>query len=109
MFGEWRMVNSKWFIPSPFTGYSLTNAVRQLAPATLVDDLVNLLVGQVLVVVEADLHHRRRAAGAEALDFGERELTVLGRLSGLDAESLHALRRDAPRAHDLAREGLADL
>src|ERR1044071_10201334 len=93
----------------PFTIYSLTNSVRQLAAPALVDNLVDLLVGQVLVVVEADLHHRRGAAGAEALDQRDRELPVRRRLAGLDAEAAaHALGH-LRLAHDLARERLADL
>src|SRR3712207_2790217 len=101
------MVSSIHYLPS--TIYSLTDAVRKLAPLAPVDDLADLLVGQVLVVVEADLHHRRGAAGAEALDLGEREHAVLGRLPRLDAEPLGALRREPAGAHDFAREGLADL
>src|SRR5947209_5626111 len=66
--------------------FNLSDAVRHLAAPALLDQLVNLLGRQVLVVVEADLHHRRGAAGAEALDLGERELSVTGRLARLDAE-----------------------
>src|SRR5204862_3234024 len=61
------------------------------------------------VVVEPDLQHRRGAAGAEALDLGERELPVFGRLARLDAQASRAVLGDFVRAEELARERLANL
>jgi hypothetical protein len=42
--------------------------------------------GQVLVVVVVDLHHGRVGAGAQALDFGEGEEAVGGRLAVVDSQ-----------------------
>src|SRR5205814_9692762 len=93
---------------SRFTAFS-SHTVRQFAALALLDQLVNLLGRQVLVVVKPDLHHRRGAAGAEALDLGERELPVFGRLARLDAQASRAVLGDFVRAEDLARERLANL
>src|SRR5215213_11400369 len=71
--------------------------------------LIDLFRRQVLVIVEVDLKHRRCAARAETFDFTQRETPVSRSLADFDPELLRTMFGDFPRAHDLARERLADL
>src|ERR1044072_2357913 len=103
------MVFTKTQNLTPKTCLSLPHAVRQLAALALVDDFVNLLGRQVLVVVEADLHHRRGAARAETFDQRDGALLTRRRLSGLDAKAAARRLGDLRLPHDFARERVANL
>src|SRR3989304_6052030 len=75
----------------------------------LVEDPVDRLDRQVLVVLVVDLHHRRRAAGAQALHLRQGELPVRGRLPGPDAELLRYVLDQMLRPEEGARDVPADL
>jgi hypothetical protein len=56
-----------------------------LAGLELVDDVLDVLVGQVLVEVVIDLHHRRVHARTQTLHLGQREQPIVGRVTRFDA------------------------
>src|SRR5260221_14604127 len=64
---------------------------------------------EILVEIVVDLDDRRVDAGAEALDFGEREFAVRGGLADADAEFLAACLDDLVGAAQPARRRRADL
>src|SRR6478672_12333397 len=53
----------------------------RLAGCERVEDRAHALLGQILVIVVVDLDHRRVGAGAEALDLGQCEQAILGRVA----------------------------
>jgi hypothetical protein len=68
-------------VPLPGVGSDETRPVCEptFTGATggeIVEQLVEILFRQIFVIVVVDLHHRRIAAGAEALDFEPRERAV---------------------------------
>src|SRR4051812_24662439 len=78
--------------------------------AQVVEQRVDLLVREVLVeLLAVDLEHWRRSARPEALDLGDREETVLGRVAARDTETALDVTDDVVGAHDHARRRAADL
>jgi hypothetical protein len=56
--------------------------------------LIDFFESQIIVVCIVHLHRRRVATGSKALDFCQRELAVVGRLTFLDAESFRHVVKD---------------
>src|SRR5262245_51599935 len=83
------------------------SAIRRLREAR--EHRVGLLAGQVFDVGVVDLHHRRGAAGGEALDLGEGEAAIGRRLADADAELVLEVRDDLLGAEQRAREVRAHL
>src|SRR5690606_35060560 len=71
--------------------------------------LVDLVVRQVFVKIEPDLHHRCGTAAAEAFDHGYSEFSVLCGLAGMYPEFRTNMISYRGLAHDLARQRLAYL
>jgi hypothetical protein len=82
---------------------------RNLARRHLVDERRQFLGRQVLVVILADLGHRRVGAGAEALDLFPRELAVGAELMRLRRDLVAADADQVLRPADHAGRGAADL
>src|SRR5918993_1661347 len=59
----------------------LRAGLGRLAAGERVEDCAHALLGEVLVIIVVDLDHWRIRAGAEALDLGQREQAVFGRVS----------------------------
>jgi len=70
---------------------------------------IRLFDGHVFVVGVVDLYHRAGAAGAEVLDFSQREHAVTRRLSAIDAERFFKVPDDVARAHEHGRDVGVDL
>src|SRR5665647_2353818 len=56
----------------------LRSRLRRIAGGEAVEHLAEAFLGQVLVGILPDQHHRRVDAGAEALDFLPAEVAILG-------------------------------
>src|SRR4051812_11052677 len=65
------------------------------APSTsrdqAVEDAIDLLGRQVLVIALVDLHHRGGAASGQALGGAQRDASVFGGFTDVDAETLLAV------------------
>jgi hypothetical protein len=72
-------------------------------------DLIDLFESQIVVVRIVHLHCRRVTTGSKALDFCQRKLSVVGRLTFLDAESFRHVVKDFFTAKQKARDVCADL
>ena len=82
---------------------------RHLAGGEFVEDLAEALSGQVLVIVLADLRHRRIRASAQTFDLFPREFAVGGDLMRLGGDLVLADRDQILGAADHAGRGAADL
>ena len=82
---------------------------RHLAGGELVEDLGEALRGEILVVILADLRHRRVGAGPETLDLFPRELAVGGDLVCLRRDLVLADRHQILGTADHAGRSAADL
>src|SRR5262245_5998974 len=74
----------------------------------LVDDPVERLDREVLVELVVDLHHRRLAAGGQALGGLERELAVLAGLVQAASEALLQVPLQLPPAPQVTRQRATD-
>ena len=74
-----------------------------------VENLLDLLFGQVFIVVVVHLHHRRGAAGGQTFHFGQRESAIRGGLSAFDAKFLLEKRRHFLGAAQRAGKRAANL
>src|SRR5436305_1857813 len=61
----------------------LRTGLGRIAGSKAVEHLAKAFLGQILIGVLADHHHRRVHAGAEALDLLPAEIAVLGEMEGI--------------------------
>src|SRR6516225_9228938 len=81
----------------------------RIAAGKAVEHLAKAFLGQVLVGVFPDQHHRRVHAGAQALDLLPAEIAVLGEVKLIVMDAALAELDDVGRAAQAARRGTADL
>src|SRR3954469_17479771 len=68
----------------------LRTGLGRIARSKAVEHLAEGFLGQVLIGVLADQHHRRIHAGPEALDLFPAEIAVLGEMEGLVVDAVLA-------------------
>src|SRR5712671_7351697 len=83
--------------------------LRSVAGGKAVQHLAEAFLGQILVGILPDQHHRRVHAGAKALDFFPAEIPVLGWMKGIVVDPALAHLDDIAGAAQPARRGAADL
>src|SRR3954452_22325247 len=83
--------------------------LRRIARRKAIQHLAEVFLGQVLVGVLPDQHHRRVHAGAETLDFFPGEIAVLRQMEGIVVNPALTHVDDITRAPEAARRGAADL
>src|SRR5450759_4635481 len=69
----------------------LRSSLRKVAGGKAIQHLAEALLGQILISILPDQHHRRIHAGAETLDFFPAEIAILGQMKGIvmDAALAH--------------------
>src|SRR6266403_4560594 len=82
---------------------------RSLAGGKAVQHLAEAFLGQILVGILPDQHHRRVHAGAKTLDFFPAEIAILGQMKGIVMDAALAHLDDIAGAAQPARRGAADL
>src|SRR6201996_5605597 len=87
----------------------LRSRLRGIAGGKAVENLAEAFLGQILVGVLPDQHHRRVHAGAEALDLFPAEVAVLRQMEGLVMDAALADLDDIARAAQPAWRGAANL
>src|SRR3954451_9676745 len=87
----------------------LRSRLRRIAGRDTVEHLAEVLLGQILVGVLPDQHHRRVHAGAQALDLFPAEIAVLRQMEGIVMDAALAYLDDVLGAAQAARRGAADL
>src|SRR5258706_6981799 len=87
----------------------LRSRLRKIAGSKAVQHLAKTFLGQVLVGVLPDQHHRRVHAGAKALDFFPAEIAILGEMKGIVMDAVLAHLDEIAGAAQPARRGAADL
>src|SRR5258708_29478599 len=81
----------------------------RVARRKAVQHLAEAFLGQVLVGILPDQHHRRVDAGAETLDFFPAEIAVFGKMKGIVLNAALAHLEDIGGAAQPARRGAANL
>src|SRR6478672_232402 len=87
----------------------LRSRLRRVAGGKAVQHLAEAFLGQILVGILPDQHHRRVHAGAKALDFFPAEIAILGQMKGFVMDAALAHLDDIAGAAQPARRGAADL
>src|ERR1700712_4257991 len=87
----------------------LRSGLRRIAGGKAVEHLAEILLGEVLVGVAPDQHHRCIDAGAKTLDFLPAEVAVPGEMKGIVMNAALAQVDDVSGAAQPAGRGAADL
>src|ERR1700682_2381572 len=83
--------------------------LQWLARGKAVQHFAKTFLGQILVGILPDQHHRRIHAGAETLDFFPAEIAILGQMKRIVMDAALAHLDDIPGAAQPAWRGAADL
>src|ERR1700716_1316137 len=83
--------------------------LRKVAGGKAVKHFAEAFLGQILVGILPDQHHRRVHAGAKTFDFFPAEISVLGQMKGIVMDAALAHFDDVGSAAQPARRGAADL
>src|SRR5579864_2683279 len=87
----------------------LRTGLRRMAGGKTVEHLAEALLGQILVSVLPDQHHRRVHAGTETLDLFPAEIAVLGQVEGFVVDPALAHLDEVARSAQAAWRSAADL
>src|SRR3981189_1260585 len=83
--------------------------LRKVAGGKAVKHFAEAFLGQILVGILPDQHHRRVHAGAKTLDFFPAEIAILGQMKGIVMDAALAQFDDSSGATQPPRRGAADL